>query len=158
MNRGDFVLAAMAPAGTAGFSRVQMQKTLFLLDRNIPEMTDGPHFNFQPYFYGPFDPEVYRELESLERHSFIRSLTRPGHSNTSYSLTPQGLQRGKAALRQLSQRAQDYIAEVVEFVRGVTFAELVSAIYRTYPEMAENSVIASREQVASQTIGNDDLA
>ena len=157
MNRDEFALAAMSPAGTAGFSRVQIQKALFLLDQNIPELTDGPQFNFKPYFYGPFDPEVYREIESLEELGFVRSFKRPARSDPSYVLTARGLEQGESALRQLSQQAQDYIHEVAEFVRSVSFADLVSAIYRAYPEMAENSVIAKQGRVASSMVGGDDL-
>lgn len=148
VDRSEFVLAAMAPAGTAGFSRVQIQKALFLLDQNIPELTTGPHFDFKPYFYGPFDPEVYREIESLEKRGFVRSFKRPARSDPSYVLTASGLEQGESALRQLSQQAQDYIHEVAEFVRSVSFADLVSAIYRAYPEMADNSLMRERQRAA----------
>lgn len=146
MNRDEFVLAAMAPAGTGAFSRVQIQKALFLLDQNIPELTTGPHFDFKPHFYGPFDPEVYREIESLEKLALVRSFKRPARSDPSYVLTARGLEQGESALRQLSQQAQDYIHEVAEFVRSVSFADLVSAIYRAYPEMAANSLMPESQR------------
>ena len=145
MNKSDFVLAAMAPAGTAGFSRVQIQKTLFLLDRNIGELTGGPYFNFRPYHYGPFDPEVYRALEALQGDGLVTIVNTPGQPSPMYTLTPFGLSKGQRELSKLAQSVQDYIRETVSFVRSVTFAQLVSAIYRAYPEMAQNSVIARRD-------------
>ena len=35
MDRDQFMLAAMSPAGTGFFTPVQVQKMFFLLDRNI---------------------------------------------------------------------------------------------------------------------------
>ena len=145
MNREEFVLAAMAPAGTGAFSRVQIQKTLFLLDHNIGELTGGRHFTFTPYHYGPFDPEVYRVLENLENRGLVAIARDPRQPSPMHTLTPTGLTRGLAELARLEQRMQDYIRETVSFVRSVTFAELLSAIYREYPEMARNSVIARRD-------------
>ena len=145
MDRSDFVLAAMAPAGNHGFSRVQMQKALFLLDANISDLTDGPHFEFRPYFYGPFDPEVYRELESLERHHQL-TIT-PGQPSPTYSLTTDGLERGRSEFAKLDQSAQEYIHQAVSFVRAATFQQLVSSIYHAYPEMAESSLMPGRQRV-----------
>lgn len=148
MERSEFVLAAMAPAGTAGFSRVQIQKALFLLDRNIGELTDGPHFDFKPYHYGPFDPEVYRVLEELERVNLVAVSRDPTKPSPTYALTPAGLAKGREKLDRLEQRVQDFIRSTVHFVRTVSFTDLVRAIYREYPEMAENSVVDRREPVA----------
>ena len=47
MNRRETILAAMAAAGAnTRFSPVQMQKLLFLLDREVPHFIAGPHFAF----------------------------------------------------------------------------------------------------------------
>lgn len=145
MDRSDFVLAAMAPAGIGAFSRIQIQKALFLLDRNIGKLTGGPHFNFTPYHYGPFDPEVYRVLENLEGRGLVAITRDPRQPSPMHTLTPIGLTEGQAKLAKLEQQMQDYIRNTVVFVRSVTFAELLSAIYREYPEMARNSVIARRD-------------
>ena len=145
VNRSEFVLAAMAPAGTAGFSRVQIQKTLFLLDRNISDLTDGTHFEFKPYFYGPFDPAVYRALEDLERFGDLT--ISPGQPSPTYSLTVSGLTKGRTELEKLDQGAQEYIRQVVTFVRTATFQQLVSSIYHAYPEMAESSLMPGRQRV-----------
>lgn len=153
MNREEFVLAAMAPAGTGAFSRIQIQKTLFLLDHNIGELTGGRHFNFTPYHYGPFDPEVYRVLENLENRGLVAIARDPRQPSPMHTLTPTGLTRGQTELAKLEQQMQDYIRNTVVFVRSVTFAELLSAIYREYPEMAANSVVARRDLVGYPTGG-----
>lgn len=153
MNRDEFVLAAMAPAGTGAFSRVQIQKTLFLLDRNIGELTGGPHFDFKPYHYGPFDAEVYRVLEHLEIRGLVAIARDPRQPSPMHTLTSTGLNKGQKELASLDQQSQDYMRNTVTFVRSVTFVELLSAIYHTYPEMAANSVVARRDLVGYPTGG-----
>lgn len=49
MTRDDIVLAGMAAAGpSTKFDAVQLQKLFFLIDREIPQLIDGPHFDFRP--------------------------------------------------------------------------------------------------------------
>ena len=143
MQRNDFVLAAMCPAGTDLFTPVQIQKLLFLLDRNVSEETNGPHFSFEPYHYGPFDSEVYLELDGLEDKGLIRIFREGIHEQRRYQLTDDGNKKGSESLETLPEHIQQYISEVVEFVRSCTFTELVSSIYKAYPEMKVNSVFAA---------------
>jgi hypothetical protein len=65
MTRDELVLAAMAPGGGYRYTPVQVQRLLFLIDRQIPEHVGGPHFHFIPYHCGPFDGAVYNELDLL---------------------------------------------------------------------------------------------
>ena len=66
MERSELVLAALAAGGkNASYSPVQVQKLLFLVDREGEKLVGGKHFNFVPYDYGPFDREVYDELARI---------------------------------------------------------------------------------------------
>ncbi len=136
--RSDLVLAALAPADGKRHSPVQVQKLMFLLDREARKLV-GRHFNFIPYHYGPFDPEVYSVLESLDGHELVT--IRPEGNRRSYALTPAGQRRGEEILRDLPPPAQDYIRRLSEFVRELSFTQLVSAVYKAYPEMRQNSVM-----------------
>ena len=40
----------------------------------------------------------------------------------------------------IDEPVMSYIKEVSKFVRALSFADLVSAIYKAYPEMKANSV------------------
>src|SRR5258706_16230856 len=71
MRIDEFVLAAMTPGGVYQYTPVQVQKLLFLLDRQIPEHTGGPHFHFEPYHYGPFDRNVYTQLDLLSARGLV---------------------------------------------------------------------------------------
>ena len=134
------MLVAMSPAGTGSFSPVQVQKLFFLLDKNVAVQTKGPHFNFKPYDYGPFDKDVYLELENLRSDGLAEILMPRSHGSRIYKLTDKGLETGARNFEKLPEDIRRYICESVNFVRSLSFAELVSAIYKAYPEMRVNSV------------------
>jgi uncharacterized protein len=139
MERDDLLLAALAAAGeNAPFTPVQVQKLFFLLDREASHLVDGPHFHFTPYDYGPFDRAVYDGLESLAQRN-LAHVQSTGRYRV-YALSQPGFQRGTAALNALSAPARTYIANVTNWVRQLSFEQLVASIYNRYPEMKANSV------------------
>ena len=144
METSDFILLAMSPAGNSPFTPVQVQKLLFLLDMNVAEQTDGPHFNFEPYDYGPFDKQVYLKLEQLRDLELVEISTLDGHGLRTYRLTNEGQKIGENSLKELPKPIQRYVSKVVEFVCSLSFAQLVSAIYQAYPEMSVNSVFVQK--------------
>ena len=138
MNRRECVLTGMAPAKGAQHSPVQVQKLFFLIDRNIADSVDGPHFDFRPYDYGPFDKTVYEVLEELAAEGYVDII--PERTWVNYKLTVIGQELGEELLCGLQEKARQFVERISEFVRGLTFTQLVSAIYRGYPEMRANSV------------------
>lgn len=140
MEQPSLVLAALAPAKGQSLSPVQVQKLLFLIDREIPNELGGHHFNFVPYDYGPFDNCVYNTLDLLALGNLVESLEEPGRRWKRYRLTPEGQKRGDEVLERISKVGRDYIVAANKFVRSLSFADLVSAIYRAYPDMKVNSV------------------
>jgi uncharacterized phage-associated protein len=139
LTREDIVLAALAPAGGATFTPVQVQKLLFLIDRNVAGLLGGPFFDFEPYHYGPFDKQVYSTLDQLATSGLVEIVAGSGNWRE-YRLTQTGLSKGDNLLSQLDSRSADYIRKASEFVRRLSFSRLVSAIYKAYPEMRANSV------------------
>jgi hypothetical protein len=139
MTREQMVLAALAAGGDgAAFSPVQAQKLFFLIDRELAAFVDGPHFDFQPYDYGPFDRMVYQELERLS-HQGLAEIERRGHYRI-YRLSGAGLEQGRAALNLVGVDVRQYLAQLATWVRSLSFQQLVAAIYNRYPEMKVNSV------------------
>lgn len=138
MDRKEIVLTAMAPAGGAQHSPVQMQKLLFLIDHNAADLLGGPFFNFAPYHYGPFDKTVYEVLEELESEGYVD--TTPERTWKNYRLTVAGQEEADKQFFALPERVRNYLRRTSEFVRGLSFTQLVSAIYRAYPETRANSV------------------
>ena len=141
MTNREVVLAAMAPAQGKQHSPVQVQKLLFLLDREASHLVDGPHFNFEPYNYGPFDKAVYQVLDELDEDELVT--IRSGGWQRTYALTPTGQNEGDRLLGELSDSTKDYIRRVSAFVLKLNFLQLVSAIYKAYPDMQKNSILRS---------------
>jgi len=137
MTRRELILAALAPAQGASHTPVQVQKLFFLIDRNIASQVEGPHFNFRPYHYGPFDEEVYQELNKLAASGHVD--IDQGKWKT-YRLTVTGQKEAEELLAKFDPKAADYIKRISQFVRSLSFTKLVASIYKKYPEMRANSV------------------
>ena len=138
MNKKEIVLVALVPANGDIHTPVQVQKLLFLIDRNVTDTINGEHFNFSPYSYGPFDIEVYKTLEQLGYDDFVE-INREETWET-YRLTVKGQERGNQLFEPLDETVRNYVIALSEFVHKLTFNQLVSAIYKAYPEMRVNSV------------------
>ena len=138
--RQRLMLAALYAGETGSeVSPVQAQKLFFLIDRNAAGLVNGPHFNFAPYDYGPFDAAVYSELDWLSNMKGYVEVVRNGRYRT-YRLTPEGERKAAEKLEQLDGQAQTYIGQVKDWVKSLSFRDLVSAVYDAYPEMRVNSI------------------
>jgi len=140
MTRKELVLASMATCCGHTYTPVQLQKLLFLLDKRVPKETGGPHFDFQPYHYGPFDKDVYNELNTLENEGLVEIINDSELEVRKYRLLPNGAKFGEEALGKLDKATGEYVHKLSDFVRTASFPQLVSAIYEAYPEMRVNSV------------------
>lgn len=140
MNRQDWILLTLA-AAKVPMQPVQLQKALFLMSKNIPARVLGKNFyTFDPYDYGPFCKAIYDDAEILESQELVE-VTRPPVSRFNiYAATSSGKSKATELHQGLSAKVLDYSNRVVEFVQSVSFNELVSAIYKAYPDMQENSV------------------
>jgi hypothetical protein len=138
VNKKQIVLAALASGDSHNFTPVQVQKLLFVLDRRIAGQINGPHFDFKPYDYGPFDKGVYSVLDELQTEGLV-DISYNGYIRR-YKLTALGQTQGQEVLASLPQPTTDYIKEVSSFIKRQSFANLVSAIYRAFPDMKINSI------------------
>jgi len=140
MNRNDFVLAVFASSNNAIYSPVQIQKLFFLIEKKIPELSKNNYFNFTPYNYGPFDPEIYDVISELISSGDLKVINDVNSGIMKYNTTDKGQIRGEQILKSLGENAIGKIKILSEFVRKLSFSELVSAIYKEYPGMKENSI------------------
>lgn len=139
LDQQDTILAALAAVPGSTFTPVQLQKTLFLIDERLSAFIGGPKFKFYPWDYGPFDGAVYDVAAELESAGMVE-VTRIRDSFRFYAASPLGQARGNTVLQRLDGNARKYFVTLSHWVRSLTFSELVSAIYRDYPEMRERSV------------------
>lgn len=139
MERSQVILAAMAAAGQGiQFDPVRIQKLIFLIEREAADHIGGPHFDFQPYLYGPCDQAVFDELGALQRSGQVN--IRRSRRRT-YALTSSGQVSGQEVLLGLPGVVRDYFEKCAHWVFSLSFGRLLSAIYQKYPEMAVNSVV-----------------
>lgn len=139
MDRREIVLAGLAAAGGGtSFAPVQVQKLFFLIDREIPQFVEGPHFNFRPYDYGPFDSAVYDTLDFLAFGGLVEIESSGRYRR--YSLTSDGFRSGQEVLSLLAPEVRKFVADAAAWILSLRFDQLVSAIYRRYPDMKVNSI------------------
>ncbi len=141
MNRKDWTLLVLASAGGAPVSPVQLQKALFLIERNLTpaQRGGGSFYKFRAYDYGPFDSAVYTDAEILDSAGLAK-ITNPHQPFRAYSATEAGIFEATHLRHSLGAEAVDYLDRVVKWVRSLSFNDLVQAIYAQYPKMRANSV------------------
>ena len=142
MERIDWALLVIESAGTKPLEPVQLQKSLFLLSRNLKSKQLGtkPFYKFEAYDYGPFCRDVYSDAENLAQEELV-SITMPlGGRYRSYQATEKGKKKAAELRGTLTEPVRSYLDEVVKFTQSMPFNDLVAAIYNRYPEMKANSV------------------
>ncbi len=143
MTKMDLLLVALAAGEKSEHTPVQIQKLMFLIDQNIGSRIDGPFFEFKPYDYGPFDSSIYELLRQLEAEGLAAaSLSNRGWKK--HSLTDSGINKAAELSAKIDEPVMNYIKAVSKFVRALSFADLVSSIYKAYPEMKVNSVFKDK--------------
>lgn len=139
MKRTDWLLLTIAAGKGAGLTPVQLQKSLFLLGRFLPQDVGPSYYRFIPYNYGPFCVDVYRDAEKLEREGLV-NIPRPEGNLPTYRVAKVGEDRARRVARMLSLQQSEYVRRVVEWTQSLSFPALVRAIYQQFPEFKQNSV------------------
>ena len=140
MERKFWPLLVIAAGGDSGLTPVQLQKTLFLLATSCPNAVASDSYQFEPYDYGPFDSSVYRDTEELASEGLVSILPVPGRSWRQYVVTPAGVEVVETVRQGVPPDIMAYLQEVVTWAKGLSFSQLVKAIYARYPEYRVNSV------------------
>ncbi|MDE2820854.1 MAG: hypothetical protein OXI40_14070 [Chloroflexota bacterium] len=135
----DVLLAIVSAAGEQ-IDLAQLQKVAFLISEEFDQDLVN-FYEFRKYNYGPFCQAIYGDLEMLQGLGFIH--IKEGNQKT-YSVAHQlGLENFN-----LPVRLKQYIMETVTWVTGMSFNELLNAIYYLFPEYQENSIFNYSEEDA----------
>lgn len=142
-SRMDWTLLAIACADGDPLSPVQLQKVLFLLGREMPAEAGPEFYKFRPYNYGPFDSAVYADAEALTDAGLVTLV--PHWRWNEYAATPEGMARAEQVRAAAPTAAHEYLSKVVAWARGLSFQDLVRAIYARYPDTRAKSIFEDRQ-------------
>lgn len=142
MDKRSWVLLVMAVAKDRSLQPVHLQKTLFLLQQNLSlkNLRVNDFYHFEPYDYGPFCSEIYSDADILSDDGLVHIDQLANLSYRTYSATGGGVSAAEKLMESLRPEVKTYLTEVVNWTTSLSFKQLVSAIYRYYPEMKVNSV------------------
>lgn len=131
-NKSDYILSIFFLKPEEVFSPVQVQKLFFLLDKRL----DLNFFDFKPYHYGPYSHELTNLLDTMS--AFDESIEKKDINGiTHYQLSASYLSNTQSWM---SEKQRKFILSMIGFVKKLSFKQLCMAIYKEFPEMAENSV------------------
>lgn len=141
LSHDEIALVVLSLADGGSFTPVQIQKALFLATDKVSQaFRKGSNYQFEPYDYGPFDWQVYTDVENLERRGLAQIDQQPGSRWRTYAASPAGVAEGRRLAERLAADQRAVLQKIVNLVRSLSFNELVSAIYKAYPPMRARSV------------------
>ena len=136
-DRKDILLQIIVAAEGDPVSPVQLQKVAFLVAQECQDYVPTDYYEFVPYDYGPFCSEIYQDVEELERLGYVSIAPNLQGTRKEYRAT---LRSRGADLSCIPAALSDYINVAVEWAMGLSFRDLVSAIYQHYPSFRVNSI------------------
>ena len=136
MSRQDWNLLVLAASGGSPLQPVQLQKALFLLGQKATAWVGPTFYTFEPYDYGPFDKEIYWDVDRLVADGF--AYVQSGRMKV-FGATAKGVNRAEELGTKIPEM-WTYVKQLVAWVRSLSFNDLVRAIYAEYPEYRAKSV------------------
>lgn len=133
MDRKDYALLALLFADKP-LNPVHVQKVLFVFGR---ETAQPGFYEFEPWDFGPYAPEIYRDLEAAQSNGLIEIL--PGQPRR-YALTKEGESAAEALRAKVAPKDGEFLESLSVWARDLSFSAIVQAIYRRYPEYRERSI------------------
>lgn len=110
--------------------RTRLIKELFVLKMayGLKEI----EYEFIPYWYGPFSPEVYADLEELKHDGVLDA--REGAGGEVFSLTPAGVRTAQETVAGFASAVLERIRDCKERFNPMPFEDFVAYVYERWPE------------------------
>jgi len=140
MEKTDWIIIVLEAANGEKLTPAQLQKSLFLIKQNIPGNFKKNYYDFEPYNYGPFCRDIYVDAKELEDENLVSINWSQEKRWREYSITIKGVERYKKIIKELPEETINFIEELVNGIRKLSFQQLISYIYKNYPEYKKNSV------------------
>ena len=116
--------------------RTRLIKELFLLKKGYG--LKQIEYEFIPYWYGPFSPEIYADLAELKDDRILES--RDSVGGEVLSLTPAGVASAQVLERSVDADLIMKIRDCKERFNSKPFDELVAYVYERWPEYTSRSL------------------
>ncbi len=176
-NRKDLILLLLyAPGATGELNEgvdgiTRLQKLLFLADKEfgLSRLVDR-YYRFNAYDFGPFDQEVYADIEALQGYSLViggeakplhqaevveadfakdytlkgeLELTEgPAEEGARFGLTERGKEIAERLQSSLSDAVWGELVTLKSNFNSKPLSELIRYVYRKYPESAQFSKLS----------------
>lgn len=146
LSRQSLALLGIVLCARRVYGKTKLQKLAFLLQKESRSREFKDLFDFSPYYYGPFAPEIYSEIEFLVAQRLVsaveKSLERGGQvvPTLDYVLTPEGERAARAFVESLPPDAGAELRAIVTRFNFQSLANILEYTYKTYPEMASRSM------------------
>lgn len=120
--------------------KTRLVKGLFLVDRMFKEKYgEGTGFEFEAYKYGPFDSDIYDELDALRADELVEIQSTGKYQANNIVLTSDGIEKAEEAFEELTEEQQ----ELLSWIKGKHVQQpvdqLLSFVYNEYPDMADET-------------------
>lgn len=140
MEKKDWILLVLNCSEDKTLSPVQLQKSLFLLGRMFPDAVSNNFYNFVPCHYGPFCLEIYEDADFFKLKDLISINVDTIRRWKTYSITDKGLNYVAILKKKIKPEVYNYVLEIIKWVKDQSFSQLISAIYKQFPEYKIYSV------------------
>lgn len=142
LSRENVALLFLSAVPAGFFGSVQLQKGIFLIARNLPDLFETP-YDFIPYDYGPYCKELYSDLDQLAEKSLIKIIERSRSQIKEWIASPAGLERAQELDKDLTDQQRRYIKDVAKWCLKLSFTQIVGSICQAYPDMATKMIFRS---------------
>jgi uncharacterized protein YwgA len=123
---------------TQPLDRVRMQKGVFLLEMKGPDAWRNA-YQFVPYDWGPYSPDLSDDVRSLLRDGEMSTLHFDGFRYGEFRTTAAGLHLLAEVIEGPDELVAEFVREVREFVTTRTFSRLLRDVYSAFPDYATRS-------------------
>ncbi|OGM28159.1 hypothetical protein A2962_02110 [Candidatus Woesebacteria bacterium RIFCSPLOWO2_01_FULL_39_61] len=137
MDKKSWLLLVVSSSGDTGLTPIQLQKSLFIIGQSL-KLKD--FYDFVPYSYGPFDSQIYIDAETLSSENLINMTYENSHRYPKYEISSSGLDKVKEIKKQTKDDETEFVSKTVNFVKSLSFKQLLKIVYEAYPAYAVNSI------------------
>jgi DNA polymerase len=117
--------------------RTRLQKLVFLVQEHLIDIGYDSKYAFRPYIYGPFNRQLYTDIEWLKMNNYvdIRTYSNIDGYISKYILTDKGLDEiNKTIQKNNYTKLESDIRSVIKTYEPYSISELVDLVHKEYDE------------------------